>query len=490
MRRTKTKYSRAGLTIARDYERCLSSMCCHVSNDGYYGKPFLLEPFQRDNIWKPLFACGKMTTDGFKRKYRRAIIGLPSGFGKTELAAALVLVISTMEVIHNGQYGVVASSKDQVRNIFEKIATMIKLNDTWSQQWQIGKDVITHKETGAKIMVFPNKADALESWHLNVVIFDELHTYKDSKVWDAGVKGQKVLNNPLAIGITTAGDSREGFLWDTLEKADDDSSMYLYWLGLDDNADINKRKSWEPLLCASWVSWESIQDQRGSATSKRSFERYTANRFPRDKSEYSCFTSNQLNTCYRGRNNFDLNKPFAIGIDGATAGDSFAIVAYQESKTAKGKTVGYTKEWVFDTPDEELGHYDLNQIIELLVWLDSEYRPEVIGIDPNRLIVMDSQLQKVHGIETVSFAQNNPTMCQATSLVMQAIKGRSLKINKCPKLKEHLSNTVELDREPFGSRFGKNKKKSKIDAAIALAIAMLAYHKLVAGQDEYVATFN
>ena len=99
---------------------------------------------------------------------------------------------------------------------------------------------------------------------------------------------------------------------------------------------------------------------------------------------------------------------------------------------------------------------------------------------------MDSQLQKVHGIETVSFTQNNPTMCQATSLVIQAVKGKALKINKCPKLKEHLSNTVELDREPFGSRFGKDKKKSKIDAAIALAIAMLAYQKLVAGQDEYV----
>ena len=189
--------------MARDYEKCLSSMCHHVSNDSFYGKPFLLEPFQRENIWKPIFATGKMEGGRFRRRFRRAIIGLPSGYGKTELAAGLVLTVATMEVIHNGQYGVVASSKDQVRNIFEKIATMIKLNDTWKDQWDIGKDVITHRETEDQIMVLPNKADALESWHFNVLIFDELHVYKDSKVWDAGLKGQKVLWNPLSIGITT-----------------------------------------------------------------------------------------------------------------------------------------------------------------------------------------------------------------------------------------------------------------------------------------------
>ena len=187
MRRTETAYSREGLVMARDYEKCLSSMCHHVSNDSYYGKPFLLEPFQRENIWKPIFATGSMEGGRFKRRFRRVIIGLPSGYGKTELAAAIVLTVATMEVIHNGQYGVVASSKDQVRNIFEKIATMIKLNDTWRDQWEIGKDVITHRETGAKIMVLPNKPDALESWHFNVLVFDELHVYKDSKVWVAGL---------------------------------------------------------------------------------------------------------------------------------------------------------------------------------------------------------------------------------------------------------------------------------------------------------------
>ena len=225
MIRTETEYDAQGLVIARDYERCLSSMCRHVSNDSFYGQPFMLEPFQRENMWKPLFATGEMDNGRFKRRFRRAIFGLPSGFGKTELAAAIVLTVATMEVVHNGQYGLVASSRDQVRNVYEKIATMIRLNPTFAEQWDTGKNIITHKETGAKIMVLPNKADALESWHFNVLVFDELHVYRDSGVWDAGLKGQKVLWNPLTVGITTAGGAREGFLWNTLEAAEKDPGL-------------------------------------------------------------------------------------------------------------------------------------------------------------------------------------------------------------------------------------------------------------------------
>lgn len=486
MRRTPTEYDPIGLQMARDYEKCFTSMCHHVSNDEFYGQPFYLEEFQRENMWKPLFACGHMTERGFQRQYRRAVFLLPSGAGKTEFSAALVMTIVTMEPIFNGQYGVVASSKDQVRNIYEKIATQIKLNPVWCQQWEIGKNIITNKETGAKIMVLPNKPDALESWHFNVLIFDEMHVYKDSRVWDAGVKGQKVLWNPLTIGITTASDAREGFLWELLEKADNDQAMYVYHLGLNDDDDIDDKRSWKPIIEAcSWITWESIQEQRGMAASKRSFERYTANRFPRNKNQYSVFKAAELQRCTKGRNDFDFDEPFTLGIDGATSGDSFALVAYQERKVGNRK-VGFTREWIFDEPDTDTGHYDLTQIMELIATLYQEHYIEVVGIDPNRLIVMASQLERTYGIELTSFAQDNKTMCQAAALVKASVQDGVLRLRGCPKLKEHLSNTVEEDREPFGMRFGKDSKKSKIDGAIALAIAELAYHKLVEGTENYV----
>lgn len=489
MYRTETEpYTRDGILQAKAKERCLSSVCRHVANDSYYGKPFVLEQFQRVNMWIPLFGSGRMVDGRWQRKYRRAIFCLPSGYGKTELAAAIIITIATTEVVYNGEYGVVASSIDQVGKIFNKIATMIRLDPLLSQQWDIGTKLITHKETGARIMVFPNKADALEGWHLNVVIFDEMHVYRDSKVWDSALKGQKVLANPLALGITTAGDSRDGFLWETLKNAKEDPGMYVYWLGMDDGKDISDPESWEPLMVASWVTWESIEDQRGSATSRRSFERYTANRFPQDKDAYSCFTHSQLDKCSKADNDWDWEQPFTIGIDGATSGDSFAIVGYQRITGSDGEHHNVI-EWVFDEPDDETGHYPLNDIMELIADIYQRHFPRVVGIDPNRMIVMSAQLKDVYGIDTVSFPQNNAVMCQATQLVYHLVKSGQLRLKGCPKTRSHLANTVEDDKGAYGVRFSKDSKRSKIDAAIALSIAVLAYDKLV-GDGSGWGTFN
>ena len=123
--------------------------------------------------------------------------------------------------------------------------------------------------------------------------------------------------------------------------------------------------------------------------------------------------------------------------------------------------------------------------MQLIAGICQEHYPQVVGIDPNRMIVMSSQLRDTYGIETVAFAQNNATMCQATSLTMQLVKDGLLRLKGCPKLRQHLENTVEEEREPYGVRFGKDSRKSKIDGAIALAIAVLAYNKLVAGFENY-----
>lgn len=489
MLRTETEpYTREGMRQAIAKEKCLSTMCHHVANDEYYAQPFLLEPFQREEMWLPLFGSGEMRDGRWRRKYRRAIFCLPSGFGKTELAAAITITVATTEVVYNGEYGVIASSLEQVGKIFNKIGTMIKLDPLLSRQWEIGTKVITHRETGARIMVFPNKADALEGWHLNVAIFDEMHVYKDSRVWDAALKGQKVLTNPLAIGITTAADSREGFLWETLESAKDDPGMYVYWLGMDDGQDIEDPRSWEPLMVASWVTWESIEDQRNSATSRRSFERYTANRFPQDKDAYSCFTHAQIQACLKAGNDWDWDLPFTLGIDGATSGDSFAIVGYQRFVDGDGEEHHNVREWVFDDPDEDTGHYPLNDIMELVADIYQRHYPAVVGIDPNRMIVMSSQLADVYGVETVSFPQNNAVMCQATQLVYHLVKSGDLRLAGCPKTAQHLANAIEEDKGSYGVRFGKNSHRDKIDAAVALAIAVLAFDKLVG--DGGWGTFN
>ncbi len=483
MKRSKrVRISSAGYDEAGRLEYFAATHLHHVGNDEYAGTPFFLEDWQRDNIWRPIFGTGKMVGGTFRRRYRAALIGMPRDFGKTELACAILLSEAFMHPVYNGQYGIVAYSKDQAGKILRALKSMINLDVDLRSTWQMNKEEFVNDETGAVIKVFPYSEGALQSWHFNLLIADELHVWRDNTVWNAIVSGMGSIPNSLVVAITTAGGARKGFLWDWLNGSDDltsvwdDDEAYCWWHALPEGRPVDDRSEWRKLILPSWIKIEDIERQYKRLT-RASFERYIMNRFPSKVTSEHCFTARQIGACCKEPNDFDFNSPWTMGIDGATSGDSFAIVAYQKRDEA-----GYTMEWVFDEPDEDTGHYPLGQIMELIAALCAEHYPSVVGIDPARMIVMSNQLNDVYGIETTTFAQNNPTMCQATSLVTNLVKSRALRLKGNPKLQDHLANAVRDDKGAYGERFGKDDRRSKIDAAIALAIAVLAYDKLVDGE--------
>lgn len=496
MRRSKRiKISNSGREEAARLEYFAATHLHHVGNDDWYGTPFFLEDFQRDNIWNPILGTGRMRGGMFRRRYRTALVGLPRDYGKTELACALLLSEANMHPVHNGQYGIVAYSKEQSGKILRTMKAMIALDPDLRGIWIPLKHEIENVETGAIIKVFPYSEAALQSWHFNLLIADELHVWRDDTVWNAIISGMGSIPNSLVVAITTASGSRSGFLWDWLEGTDDlisvfdDDEAYCWWLGADDADDADDPKVLKKLALPSWIKVADLLSLK-KRLRRKDYERYVLNRFPTTSSSFSCFTSIQLASCCKGDNDFDFDSPYTIGIDGATSGDCFAIVAYQRAVDPEsGAEFGRTCEWVFDEPDQSTGHYPVGQIAELIATICADHYPEVVGIDPNRMIVLSNLLSDSYGVVTTSFAQNNATMCQASGLVMNLVKSRKLRLRGCGKLRDHLANAVEDDKGSYGTRFGKNDRKDKIDAAIALAIAVLAYDKLV-GDGGMYGTFN
>lgn len=496
MRRSRhVKISKAGAEEAARLEYFAATHLHHVGNDEWYGTPFFLEDFQRVNIWNPILGTGRTRGGVFRRRYRAALIGLPRDYGKTELACALLLSEANMHPVHQGQYGIVAYSKEQAAKILRTLKAMISLDADLRGIWELNKMEVVNAETGAVIKVFPYSEGALQSWHFNLLIADELHVWRDDAVWNAIVSGMGSIPNSLVVAITTASGSRSGFLWDWLEGTDelvsvfDDDEAYCWWLGASDADDPDDPKVLKKLALPSWIRPSDLLSQKKRLT-RKNYERYILNRFPTSASSFSCFTHIQLASCCKGANDFDFDEPYTLGIDGATSGDCFAIVAYQRAVDPDtGAEFGRTREWVFDEPDPETGYYPMNQIAELVADICARHYPEVVGVDPNRMIVLSNHLADVHGVEVTSFAQNNATMCQASAAVINLVKSRKLRLAGCDKLREHLANTVEDDKGSYGVRFGKNDRKDKIDAAIALAIAVLAYDKLVGDGDMY-GSFN
>ena len=451
----------------------------HAGNKSeFFGRPFYLEEWQRKNIWNPIFGTGRMVGKGdrrrFVRRYREALIGLPRDYGKTELICAMMLSEANVRPVSMGQYGVIAYSKEQARKILATLGAMIRQDPDMFALWDVGKTEITNRESGAVIKVFPYSEGAIQSWHFNFLIADELHVWKDSSVWNAIVSGMGNVENSLVVAITTAGASRRGFLWDWLNGNDitsvlEDPAAYCWWLGAEDEDGIDDPRVWRRLAVPSWVSVDNIRMQR-RRLSRADFERYVLNRFPVRATLDRSMREDDVEACEAQEAEFDFDEPFTLAVDGAVRGDAFALVAHQVGPDGHSRF----REWVYDSPPEDTGYYDIHQVGQLVAGLSQRYGCPV-GIDPARLLLWANVLQDEYGVEVYEVRQTNLVMCPACSLVVNAVRSHRADLGGCPRLAEHLRNCRDLPREPYGTRFtsvAHGQGSERIDAAIAAAMAM------------------
>jgi phage terminase large subunit-like protein len=461
---SKVRISKAGARQAKAYELFLSTHIRHVDND-WAGEPFLLEDWQRENIWRPILGAGHMVNGRFARKYRRALIGLPRDGGKTEIAAALLLTIASMEPVPQGEYGVLASSKTQAQKAFRKMKAMILQDPDLRAMWEVFTDTIVHRETGARIIVLPYSEAATQSYHFNVCIIDEYHVHKNASVLEAVISGQKAIWNALTIVITTAGPKREGPLWELIAQWGKDLAAHVYWLGARDHEDMDDRKVWARVKPMSWISMADMEDQFAS-TSRHSFERYTINRFPLSGEAGRFFTPREIAKT-RGHPTIDPKRPSYVTIDGADKSDHF-VISLTQKDAAGGINVA---SWVLEEPPQELGYYDLEYIEDLLVNIRSELNVTRWALDGNRLRMLMIRMQNTYGFEVEEFPQTNQMMCPACNALRTVVREGRMHIGmEQALLVQHLKNSLELPKQPFGTRIGRVSVTEKIDGAITLAM--------------------
>lgn len=456
----------------------------HIRHAGnkpeWYGKPFYLEDFQRKNIWRPVFGTGRICrrADGtayFRRRYRMALIGMPRDFGKTELICAMLLCEANMHPVHEGQYGIVAYDEPQAGKILKTLGAMVNQDPDLKALWEVNKSEIVNRENGAVVKVFPYSPGAVQSWHFNVLIADELHVWRDDRVWAAIVSGMSEVENSLLMAITTAGEERGGLLWDLLHGSEevacvlDDPTAYCWWLSVPDSADVDDERAWRKIMLPSWVSMEGYRSARRKM-SKRNFERYKLNRWPQERQAGALLRPGDIRRCRRRASAFDMDRPFSLAIDGAVNGDAFAIVAHQRDDDG----IDQFRDWTFEEPPEDLGYYPISQVGQLVAGICQRYRCPV-GIDPARLLLWANELADTYGCEIYEIRQKNEIMCPATALLENSVRSGKAALGGLDTLARHMENCLKVEREPYGYRMGSARHgqgSARIDAAVAAGMAM------------------
>jgi len=230
--------------VLRFFERLLTLQKGH-----WTGRPFVLLPWQRDRVIRPIF--DRVDEDGL-RIIRTALIGVPRKQGKSPLAAGLGLHLLMNDSEPNAEILAVASDKIQGRVVFEEAKRMLHANPSLAAECDIQKEIIFHLPTNSTYEVV--SADAQQKHGLNphAVIFDELHTQDNRELWDTLTTAQGARRQPLVLAFTTAGFDSASLCYELFEygKAVEegrisDRSFHFVWYGAEKDDDPFLEETWK-----------------------------------------------------------------------------------------------------------------------------------------------------------------------------------------------------------------------------------------------------
>lgn len=214
------------------------------------GKRFILMPWQ-EQIVRDIF--GIVRKDG-TRQFHSAYIEIPKKNGKSELAAAIALYLLYADGEAGAEVYGAAADRQQASIVFDVARHMVNQNRALSRRAKINastKRIINHDNNGF-YQVLSAEVGTKHGLNVSGLVFDELHTQPDRRLYDVLTKGSgDARQQPLFFFITTAGENRASVCYEVHTKAVDilkgrkkDPTFYPVIYGLPDDADWHDEKNW------------------------------------------------------------------------------------------------------------------------------------------------------------------------------------------------------------------------------------------------------
>lgn len=219
------------------------------SKGEWVGTPFTLQPWQREDIIRPLF--GWKRADG-TRRYRTAYIEIPRKNGKSTLGAGLALYLLFADGEPGAEVYSAAADTDQARIVFDEAQRMVEASPALSEHGQVYRRSIIVKSERSTYRVLSADAHTKHGFNAHGIVFDELHAQPNRELWDVLNTSTGARRQPLMVMITTAGVyDPESICWEqheyarqVLNGAIDDPSFFAYIAAADDDDDWTSPVTW------------------------------------------------------------------------------------------------------------------------------------------------------------------------------------------------------------------------------------------------------
>ena len=235
---------------AADYAVAFIENLCHTKGT-WAGKPFELIDWQ-EQIIRDLF--GTLKPNGY-RQFNTAYIEIPKKQGKSELAAAVALLLTCGDGEERAEVYGCAADRQQASIVFEVAADMVRMCPALNKRVKIlaSQKRLIYTPTNSFYQVLSAEAYSKHGFNIHGVVFDELHTQPNRKLFDVMTKGSgDARMQPLYFLITTAGTDTHSICYETHQKAKDiiegrkiDPTFYPVIYGADESDDWTDPKVWK-----------------------------------------------------------------------------------------------------------------------------------------------------------------------------------------------------------------------------------------------------
>ncbi len=469
------------------------------------GKPFNLLPWQ-EQIIRDLF--GIIKPSGY-RQFNTAYIEIPKKMGKSELAAAVALLLTCGDFEERAEVYGCAADRQQASIVFEVAADMVRMCPALNRRVKILASTkrLIFLPTNSFYQVLSAEAYSKHGFNIHGVVFDELHTQPNRKLFDVMTKGSgDARTQPLYFLITTAGTDTHSICYETHQKAKDilegrkvDKTFYPVIYGADENDDWTDPKVWKkanPSL-GETITMEKVraafESARQNPGEENAFRQLRLNQWvkqavrwmPMEKWNACSFDVNseelEGRVCYGGldlSSTTDITAFVLVFPPVDDEDDKYYIMPFfwipEDNLVLRVNRdhVPYDiwqRQGCLETTEGNVVHY--GYIEKFIEKLGEKYNIREIAFDRWGAVQMVQNLEGM-GFTVVPFGQGFKDMSPPTKELMKLTLEKRLAHGGHPVLSWMMDN-IFIRRDPAGNiKPDKEKSTEKIDGAVATIMAL------------------
>ena len=470
----------------------------------WWKQPFELIDWQ-EQIIRDLF--GVLKPNGY-RQFTTAYIEIPKKMGKSELAAAVALYLTCADGEERAEVYGCAADRNQAKIVYDVAVDMVRLCPSLNKRVKIlqSQKKLVYLPTNSTYQVLSADVANKHGFNTSGVIFDELHTQPNRKLYDVMTKGSgDARMQPLYFLITTAGTDTNSICYEVHQKAQDiiagrkiDPTFYPVIYGADEGDDWTDPKVWEKANPSLGITvgidkveaaCESAKQNPGEenafwqlrlnqwvkqAVRWMPMEKWDTCAFPVDPEEL------EGRVCYGG---LDLSSTtditaFVLVFPPRDEMDKYVVLPYfwipEENMDIRVRRdhVPYDvweKQGFIETTEGNVIHYGF--IEKFIENLGERYNIREIAFDRWGAVQMVQNLEGM-GFTVVPFGQGFKDMSPPTKELMKLVLEKRIAHGGNPVLRWMMDN-IYIRRDPAGNiKADKEKSTEKIDGAIAMIMGL------------------